>query len=45
MPTLMVVPTGVGCRVGGYAGDALPAPPGGGVGWRLHPGDGPAQGF
>jgi hypothetical protein len=25
LPTLMVVPTGVGCRVGGYAGDALPA--------------------
>ncbi len=25
MPTLMVVPTGVGCRVGGHAGDALPA--------------------
>ncbi len=25
LPTLMVVPTGVGCRVGGHAGDALPA--------------------
>ena len=25
LPTLMVVPTGVGCQVGGYAGDALPA--------------------
>ena len=25
LPTLMVVPTGVGCRVGGFAGDALPA--------------------
>ncbi|MEY4351800.1 MAG: hypothetical protein RLZZ609_41 [Cyanobacteriota bacterium] len=25
LPTLMIVPTGVGCRVGGYAGDALPA--------------------
>ncbi len=25
LPTLLVVPTGVGCRVGGYAGDALPA--------------------
>ena len=25
MPTLMVVPTGIGCAVGGYAGDALPA--------------------
>ncbi|MGL6133454.1 MAG: DUF3326 domain-containing protein [Prochlorococcaceae cyanobacterium] len=25
LPTLMVVPTGVGCATGGYAGDALPA--------------------
>ena len=25
MPTLMVVPTGIGCAIGGYAGDALPA--------------------
>ncbi len=25
LPTLMVVPTGIGCRVGGFAGDALPA--------------------
>ena len=25
LPQLMVVPTGGGCRVGGYAGDALPA--------------------
>ncbi len=25
LPTLMVVPTGIGCVVGGYAGDALPA--------------------
>ncbi|QEY33131.1 DUF3326 domain-containing protein [Synechococcus sp. RSCCF101] len=24
-PTVMVVPTGIGCEVGGYAGDALPA--------------------
>jgi hypothetical protein len=25
LPTVMVVPTGVGCATGGYAGDALPA--------------------
>ena len=25
MPTLMVLPTGIGCAIGGYAGDALPA--------------------
>lgn len=25
LPTLLVIPTGVGCAVGGYAGDALPA--------------------
>ena len=25
MPTLLVVPTGIGCEIGGYAGDALPA--------------------
>ncbi|MFZ9951122.1 MAG: DUF3326 domain-containing protein [Vulcanococcus sp.] len=25
MPTLLVVPTGIGCTIGGYAGDALPA--------------------
>ena len=25
LPTLLVVPTGIGCDVGGYAGDALPA--------------------
>ena len=25
LPTLMVVPTGVGCATGGFAGDALPA--------------------
>ncbi|MCS5691110.1 DUF3326 domain-containing protein [Cyanobium sp. FGCU-6] len=25
LPTLLVIPTGVGCTVGGYAGDALPA--------------------
>lgn len=25
LPTLLVVPTGVGCELGGYAGDALPA--------------------
>ena len=25
LPTLLVVPTGIGCAVGGYAGDALPA--------------------
>ena len=25
LPTLMVVPTGIGCDVGGFAGDALPS--------------------
>ena len=25
LPTLMVIPTGIGCELGGYAGDALPA--------------------
>ena len=25
MPTLLVLPTGIGCELGGYAGDALPA--------------------
>ncbi len=25
LPTLMVVPTGIGCDIGGYAGDALPS--------------------
>ena len=25
LPTLLVIPTGVGCSVGGYAGDGLPA--------------------
>ena len=25
LPTLLVIPTGVGCEVGGYAGDGLPA--------------------
>ena len=25
LPTLLVIPTGVGCVVGGYAGDGLPA--------------------
>jgi len=25
LPTLLVVPTGIGCAIGGYAGDALPA--------------------
>jgi hypothetical protein len=25
LPTLLVIPTGVGCAIGGYAGDALPA--------------------
>ena len=25
MPTLMVVPTGIGCEIGGYAGDAIPS--------------------
>jgi hypothetical protein len=25
LPTLLVIPTGVGCAVGGYAGDGLPA--------------------
>ena len=24
LPTLLVIPTGIGCAVGGYAGDALP---------------------
>ena len=25
LPTVLVIPTGIGCAVGGYAGDALPA--------------------
>ncbi len=25
LPTLMIIPTGIGCNVGGYAGDAIPA--------------------
>ena len=25
LPTVMVVPTGIGCAIGGYAGDALPS--------------------
>ena len=25
LPTLLLIPTGIGCRQGGYAGDALPA--------------------
>ncbi len=25
LPTIFVVPTGIGCEIGGYAGDALPA--------------------
>ena len=25
LPTLMIVPTGIGCQVGGFAGDALPS--------------------
>ena len=25
MPTLMLVPTGIGCDIGGFAGDALPS--------------------
>ena len=25
LPTLMIVPTGIGCEVGGFAGDALPS--------------------
>ena len=25
MPTLMLIPTGIGCSVGGYAGDAIPS--------------------
>ncbi|MEB3176216.1 MAG: DUF3326 domain-containing protein [Synechococcus sp.] len=25
LPTLMLVPTGIGCEIGGYAGDALPS--------------------
>ena len=24
-PTIFVVPTGIGCEIGGFAGDALPA--------------------
>jgi len=24
-PTIFIVPTGIGCEVGGFAGDALPA--------------------
>ena len=24
LPTLLVIPTGIGCEQGGYAGDALP---------------------
>ena len=24
-PTIFVIPTGIGCEIGGYAGDALPA--------------------
>ena len=24
-PTLLIIPTGIGCSVGGYAGDAIPA--------------------
>ena len=25
LPTLLIIPTGIGCDVGGYAGDAIPA--------------------
>ncbi len=25
LPTLLIIPTGIGCSVGGYAGDAIPA--------------------
>ena len=25
LPVLMLVPTGIGCAIGGYAGDALPS--------------------
>ena len=25
LPVLMLVPTGIGCEIGGYAGDALPS--------------------
>ena len=25
LPVLMLVPTGIGCDIGGYAGDALPS--------------------
>jgi len=25
LPTLLIIPAGIGCRVGGYAGDAIPA--------------------
>ncbi|MCP9825017.1 DUF3326 domain-containing protein [Synechococcus sp. EJ6-Ellesmere] len=27
LPTLLVIPTGIGCAIGGYAGDGLPAAP------------------
>ena len=25
LPVLMLVPTGIGCQIGGFAGDALPS--------------------
>ena len=25
LPTLLIIPTGIGCDVGGFAGDAIPA--------------------
>ena len=25
LPTLLIIPTGIGCSLGGYAGDAIPA--------------------
>ena len=25
LPTLLIIPTGIGCNVGGFAGDAIPA--------------------
>ena len=24
-PTIFIIPTGIGCEIGGFAGDALPA--------------------
>ena len=25
LPTIFIVPTGIGCEIGGFAGDAIPA--------------------